>query len=102
MMIPIIGLASGLGAGDSRCALGPQSVRDHLALEGEWKMLILPQTEGEDKYSLIAEASTSFAREAYALMKNHPYLLSIGGDHSCAVGTWSGVSEALHGQGEEL
>ena len=50
----------------------------------------------------IPALNAQLAREIYACAIEHPFVVSIGGDHSCAVGTWSGVAEAMRLHQKEI
>lgn len=100
-MIPIVGLASGLGAGNEGCQNGPVVLREHLQ-NVDWKAMILPGSSSLPKRDQIAELNTQLAHAVFTCAMNHPFVLSIGGDHSCAVGTWSGVAEAKRAQNKDI
>jgi arginase len=105
-MIPFIGLASGVGAGNSGCHAGPFVIQKNFPIDVEWKTIITPEPTDEstptDKLELIAHLNRQLAEETYTAALNHPFTVVIGGDHSCAVGTWSGIAEAKRTQGEEI
>lgn len=91
-----IGLASGLGAGNPGCGKGPLVLQEKLGLPCE--EMILPETS-LDKITTILEANRLLSKSAYRLAKKEHSLLSLGGDHSCAIGFWSGVAAALRSNG---
>lgn len=45
----------------------------------------------------VAELCTRLARHSYQLTQDKQLFATIGGDHSCAMGTWSGVAVAASG-----
>ncbi len=90
--LPIIAAASGIGAPDQRCALGPEAVMAALGQQGE---IITPSLSGG------REALESFvvrlAEATAALLKDEQRIAILSGDHSCAIGSWRGVSRAVSG-----
>lgn len=100
-MIPFVGLASGLGAGNEGCQEGPMSIRENLP-HVDWQAMILPDPSSLTKWEQIPALNARLAREIFTCAMNHPFIVSIGGDHSCAVGTWSGVAEAMFTKQKEI
>lgn len=43
----------------------------------------------------MVELNTKLAAITYDLIQQHQPFAVLGGDHSCAIGTWSGVAAAL-------
>ena len=103
--IAIIGVASGIGAPDPGCGDGPgvleaigvaeklRSADRHAA----WKTTISP-LEGSDKVAVVAECASRLASVVSASMAAGDLPIVIGGDHSCAIGSWRGVAQALVGK----
>jgi ornithine--oxo-acid transaminase len=101
--VRIFGAASGLGAADPGCAGGPDALRaggllEHLhcaGLEARWEETLRPagpsdRTKAEDVAALCARLEEAVGRPLLA--GDVPVVL--GGDHSCAIGTWRGVGRA--------
>jgi arginase len=97
-----IGLASGIGAGNSDCDKGPLYLKQHLKLDDalNWKQIIIPENLDRDKIDLVASMNEKLAQQSYALALKEPFFMSFGGDHSSAIGTWSGVAEAKRQEGD--
>lgn len=103
--LPLIGSASGSGASDEGCADGPQSLHDgHLlaqlattGLKAEWlEMLSAPRrSEGADPLAVIAPLDAQLATITEQLARHKRRFTAIGGDHSAAIGLWSGVARAV-------
>ena len=103
--IAIIGVASGIGASDPGCGDGPgvleaigvaeklRSADRHAA----WKTTISP-LEGSDKVAVVAECASRLASAVSATLTAGDFPILIGGDHSCAIGSWRGVAQALAGK----
>ncbi len=53
----------------------------------------------EDRMDTVARFSRALADAAAHRLRSGTRLLVLGGDHSCAIGTWSGVAQALSPQG---
>ncbi len=97
-MVACIGLASGIGAGNPGCAKGPLELQKRLDLD--WRGLILSKEHHQEKMEAIASLNHSLAELSYSLTLEEPFFLSIVGDHSCGVGTWSGSAAAIREQGD--
>lgn len=107
-VLHIVGAEVGEGASDGGCKWGAAALREHgiqqaLAATGRivtWgdNVTAMP-TASTSRLNAIenfsARLSTSVER---ALRQGHQPLV-IGGDHSCAVGTWSAVANHLQPQG---
>jgi arginase len=98
----IIGAASGLGAQDRGCADGPVAFHRSQAwheLAGErhvdWaRTLFPPQMAGAAPVERVAALCRDLADEVALTLNERDFPLVIGGDHSVAIGTWSGVARA--------
>lgn len=101
MKVPCIGLASGIGAGNKGCGRGPHFFQRNLGLNHlSWGNLIEPKSIIDDKYNHLAALNQQLANDSFQLTKDHPFFFSFGGDHSSAIGTWSGIAEAKRPQGD--
>jgi arginase len=104
--ITIIGAASGAGAPDPACSEGPAALR-HLQVfhdtplqHVEWEAILrVPRGQQDTPLHAVAALSTRLAEEVEAALQAGNFPLVVGGDHSCAIGTWSGVHHALAGKG---
>jgi arginase len=102
--IAIVGAASGWGAQDVGCADGPEALRAagldaYLQASGghaEWAETLRP-APGHDRLWLVADLCARLAQRVASVMAGGYFPLVVGGDHSCAVGTWSGVHLAARG-----
>jgi arginase len=99
--IHLIGYACGIGAGIVDCSLGPQHIKDSLLLNKkgyEWvdDMLTPKNTKRQlEAIPAIVEINTRLANITSQLTENGQFFITIGGDHTCALGTWSGVVTAI-------
>ncbi len=104
-IIHLIGYASGIAAGDSGCGEGPMTIQksgiagelNKLGWQVDWATLTQPQAMP------ALAATTKLCKQLADITKNHienkQFFTVLGGDHSCAIGTWSGVARALDKQG---
>ena len=105
--IRIIGAASGIGAQDRACADGPVAFHRSQAwheLEHhpriDWgRTLFAPEGDGASTVARIAGLCRNLADEVALAIGSNEFPVVIGGDHSVAIGTWSGVARA---QGEPI
>ncbi|RIX45523.1 MAG: arginase [Rhodocyclales bacterium GT-UBC] len=98
--IRITGAASGLGAQDRACADGPvafhhaqawHELQRHPRLD--WgRTLFAPDDGGMSTVGRIAGLCRHLADEVAETLAAGEFPLVIGGDHSVAIGTWSGVA----------
>ncbi len=104
----IIGVASGLGAPDARCAEGPVrllsgALAERLAERGIANtvrtMVHADDARPAFRYRALARLCSRVAGEVAGAMASGALPVVLGGDHSCAVGTWSGVARATSSRG---
>ncbi len=120
MAIRIIGAAIGHGAQDPASQEGPDAARawglarrlEELGgedsperfLEVSWDTTLYPHFTRRYRKDVpvVAEFSERLRKVAGRVVSEGDFPLVVGGDHSCAIGTWSGVAAALRerGQGE--
>jgi ornithine--oxo-acid transaminase len=102
--VQVIGAASGLGAGLPGCGDGPARLRlagldAHLAARGlriAWGETIFPdQSPGEPPAQVVGRLCDRLARSVSRVIQSAAVPLVLGGDHSCAMGTWRGVAMGL-------
>jgi arginase len=104
----VIGVASGLGARDPRCRDGPSALAQdrllaRLAERGvrlSWRSTLEANARpGQSRFRAIAEICNRLAREVGSALRAGEFPVVLGGDHSCAIGTWSGAAGALAERG---
>lgn len=79
----------------------------HLLIQQElaeclWEIMVRPDPTIADRLEHISRLNWQLAEATYQAAKENPSLIVVGGDHSCAAGTWSGVAHAKHASGEDL
>ncbi|MBI1285074.1 MAG: arginase [Thiobacillus sp.] len=104
--IVVIGAASGAGAPDPSCGEGPVALRRSRAFHGsplrhvEWDAILrVPRAQRDTPLHAVATLCARLADEVSGALRAGHFPLVVGGDHSCAIGTWSGVHHALAGKG---
>jgi arginase len=102
----VIGAASGAGAPDPATAKGPDALRRYQVFHDsplqhvEWDgVLRVPRAQQDTPLHAVAALSARLAAEVEAVLRAGNFPLVVGGDHSCAIGTWSGVHRVLAGRG---
>lgn len=99
----VIGAGCGHGASDRGCALGPQALRalglpERLrrhAPDTVWIEMTAP--EG-DPLAVISRMDRHLAHAVENARRHHRFPVVLGGDHSCAVGTWRGIGRSRDGK----
>ncbi len=102
--VAVIGVASGYGAGDPACQDGSEVIRALRFLSDleavdvglHWDepiRLALPRPV--DALDAVENIAVQLADRVGQHLEQGDFPLVIGGDHSCAIGTWSGVKRAL-------
>lgn len=99
--IELIGYACGIGAGIHETSQGPNALKTSAFLKDlqdslHWQATLTPKSglEGLEALDNIAELTTELAQITATLVAEQKFFLTIGGDHTSAIGTWSGVAAA--------
>jgi arginase len=91
-----IGAAIGHCAGIPGCEIGPEVLRQRLAyLQAIWYRTVNfdSQKVQLDAIPDLADFSRRLAEATVEVLEQGHKFLILGGDHSCAIGTWSGVAQ---------
>lgn len=111
--LDLIGAAIGWGAQIHETALGPDAIKSYGLVKKllkychviTWRDIHArtAYTEGlsliyEEQQKEIAEFSTRLAQLTAQSIHEKHFPIVIGGDHSMAIGTWSGITDALKAQ----
>lgn len=99
----LIGYAYGEAAGDVGCVDGPDAFKNskyfkRLAKEHPevvWDSTFYKDPHFPEKFLSTQNICLSLAHKTETLTKEKKRFVVLGGDHSSAIGTWSGVSTAL-------
>ena len=100
--VRVIGVASGLGARDPGCADGPavlqqSGVFDSDTVPVSWSDILTPEAGLRAPLEAIAELCGRLADKVQQELAAGNFPVVAGGDHSCAIGTWSVVRHWLGG-----
>ncbi len=103
-----VGYASGIAGSDSGSGDGPEVLKNSpimtkLAQKGlryHWGELIKSTKQDASILDRVAGQCTELARAVKYAVNEGQFFIVFGGDHSCAIGTWSGVYDALDSQDE--
>lgn len=106
--LALIGYAFGLAGADRGTANGPLRLRDSMLLREAnlpitWDSMLQESAIAcealrvDESVNII---SLALAERVSTLLKQHQPFCVIGGDHTSAIGTWSGVHHVLHQQGD--
>ena len=104
--VEIIGAASGYGAPDLRCAEAPAALRAAgllprlraAGIDAAWRTSVRPSAANSRlPLTAVAQVSRDLARHAGDAVSRGCLPLVLGGDHSCAIGTWKGIAQAVPG-----
>ena len=107
-MLSLIGAATGIGCALSATSEAPAYLCDRgiigrlgaQGVEARWSEIIAVSDEaGADVAGAISRAGRSLAYSVSDAVRNNSSFTVLGGDHSCAIGTWSGAANALRGDG---
>lgn len=106
----LIGYALGIAGAKGRTDLGPQVIQrskywlhDESSSNFLWQDIIKSASHYEGLNELIetvAKTCTDLAKIVSENVRKQLPFCVIGGDHTSAIGTWSGVYDALHDKGD--
>ncbi len=102
-VIPTLSYASGIAANDKHCARGPAALHESTWLELlneanidlEWYPAYTSTLT--DPLAVVKALCKELTTETKRLTQQKKQFLVVGGDHSCAMGTWSGVKQSING-----
>ena len=104
--IKIIGVASCAGAPDPACAEGPDTLRHYQVFHDTplqriaWDTILrVPRTQQNTPLHAVALLNNRLASKVESVVRAGHFPLVVGGDHSCAIGTWSGIHRTLADKG---
>jgi arginase len=105
--IQVLTAASGTGAPDVRCRFGPMALRER-GLESQlrqnelrvvWRDVAVTDTLHLPAPESVARVAERLADNVTSAIREGSFVVVLGGDHSCAIGTWSGAAKALRRRG---
>ena len=107
-VVILIGAALGLGAAEPGCAEGPDTVRRcqpellmlNEGVQAGWgDILRVDQHKIDSDVATIASFCHQLANSVQKTINNGQHFIVLGGDHSSAIGTWTGAARALANSG---
>lgn len=106
----LLGYASAAAGVDEGCAKGPVVLQhsacmnelSHNSITYQWdnQFHVAQKTSDLRVDEKVRQVCLDLAQSVSCLVKQKAFFNVIGGDHSSAIGTWSGVYDALHQQGD--
>ncbi|MCD6055303.1 MAG: rocF [Gammaproteobacteria bacterium] len=96
----LLGAAWGLGAKHQGCAQGPFYLQEshlflkQLKMNAPWQ-IISPDPAAGDVFDQVQEGCYRLSQLTSHCVTHQQPFVTIGGDHSCAIGTWYGALKAL-------
>jgi arginase len=105
--IHLVGSASGTAAPYSGCADGPLALKNSsymtelssAGLELKWDAILTPEISG-DKAGIVTSHCLQLAKAVATIAGRQEFFTVFGGDHSCAIGTWSGLHSVTAKSGD--
>lgn len=102
----LLGYAYGDAAGDSGCQAGPLAFKQSTYWQTlqenhthiRWDDVFYPLIKS-NKYETTAAICQQLAIKIQTLIQKGHRVITLGGDHSSAIGTWHGVKQAVAAQG---
>src|SRR3990170_7092886 len=102
--IRLIGAASGWGAPDQGCAAGPLALQQSGLLTQinpqiniSWGEVLTPDTRSNDVLTIVTDMCRRVGTVVRHTCQAGHLPIVIGGDHSCAIGTWSAIHQTMTG-----
>jgi arginase len=105
-LLRLVGYASGIGGADQRVGQGPLVMQQSAFMQRLeqidffWDMISPSRVTHATTEEAVAALCQTLALNISGQVRAKEFFTVIGGDHSCAIGTWSGVYDALHEQGD--
>ena len=106
--VEIIGVACGEGARNKGCEAGADAVRagglvsrlQTRGLSTAWHETIRPgRASHDDPLQAVQSVCRRLEQRTRAIVARGGLPVIVGGDHSCAIGTWKGLASALRNRG---
>lgn len=101
----LIGYAYGGGGADPKTGDGPKVMQSSPYLLNSqinylWDAMLMPSQQNKEIEQSITNICKELALTVSSVVRQKNPCVVIGGDHTCAIGTWSGVYDAYHSQGD--
>ncbi len=104
-MLSIQRYQSGIAGNNTGCAEGPAAIfkaMQSTALPIQWSTALNPQETVRKLQALpeVRRLCQALADQTIQAITQNQAFLTLGGDHTCAIGTWSGAAKALAAKGD--
>lgn len=104
--VNLIGYPCGMGAANHDCAAGPQSLRsagldlflEEVGVDARWSPIIDSCDDSKDAVTNVQASCQTLYNQVTEALRAQEFPLTIGGDHSMAIGTWSAATVVLEAQ----
>jgi arginase len=106
--LQVVGVASGCGARDTGCEAGADVLRAmrltarlrSRGFRARWAPIIRPAAAYRgDVLECVRRTCLRLSRRVERIVRHGDFPIVVGGDHTCAIGTWKGVARAHAGRG---
>lgn len=103
--VRIVGVACGQGARDQRCESAPAALRaakliSRRGLRAAWTDILQPTGPASaDDLKAVHNVCKRLAQRVEGILRHGDFPVILGGDHSCAIGTWKGAARSLQARG---
>lgn len=106
--IQIVGVACGHGARDPRCEFAPEALQGGKLISrlhgrgfrATWVDTLHPSTPSSgDDLKAVLGVCRRLAHRVERIVHRGDFPVVLGGDHSCAIGTWKGIARSLESRG---
>jgi arginase len=98
-LVHLLGYASGLGGVNLTCGAGPIEMQTSSYLKDvpglQWDAMMQPAEIKEKREDEIQRLCLTLALKIEALVRQQKFFIVLGGDHTSAIGTWSGAYAGL-------
>lgn len=105
--IAVIGAACSIASTDHGSEQGPSAIQQSplvnaLDINLAWDHIIFSRGKERKLEAMesVIRYSTHIAKRTAKAVERQEHFLTIGGDHSCAIGTWSGAAHQLRTKGD--
>lgn len=103
----LLGYASSIAGPGPGCGDGPLFLQQSMCfadlaksgIDLHWQLTTTPSKSDPSKLASVFRQCTLIADHVADLVKNEKFFIVMGGDHSCAIGTWSGAQQGMQQEG---
>uniref|UniRef100_A0A0N5AYK2 Arginase n=1 Tax=Syphacia muris TaxID=451379 RepID=A0A0N5AYK2_9BILA len=107
LQLDVIGCANGYAGRELGCEKAADTIKNSKFLENfglniKWRAIVEEHPTGRHLEAIPAvnKTSSDLAEETSKIVNECKNFAVVGGDHSCAIGTWSGIAHGLRSKGD--